>query len=180
MRRCLLIAIVRLACAGIARGDGGTVRFSQREGAYQITVFTSPTPFRAGPVDISVFVQDEATGNPVNDVRATVEIAPADRPQGAMTEEATSAAATNKLFRAALFDLPAAGEWQVHVGVVGPPGAADARFQIEAGEPIPHWSVLWPWIAWPAIAIALFCIHQVLVSVNRKRITAGIDRARTA
>ena len=50
------------ACGEAARGDGGTVRLSRCEGGYRITVFTAPTPFRAGPVDISVLVQDAATG----------------------------------------------------------------------------------------------------------------------
>ncbi len=39
-------------------GDGGAVRFSGQQGDWRITVFTSPTPLRAGPVDVSVLVQD--------------------------------------------------------------------------------------------------------------------------
>ena len=52
------------ACGEAAWGDGGTVRLSRCEGDYRISVFTAPTPFRAGPVDISVLVQDAATGEP--------------------------------------------------------------------------------------------------------------------
>ena len=52
------------ACGEAARGDGGTVRLSRCEGGLRITVFTAPTPFRAGPVDISVLVQDAVTGEP--------------------------------------------------------------------------------------------------------------------
>jgi len=61
MRQCLLIAVVCLASPAMVRADGGAVRLSERQGGYQITAFTSPTPFRAGPVDISVLVQDAAT-----------------------------------------------------------------------------------------------------------------------
>ena len=81
MRRCMLITVVCLTCPTIARGDGGTVRLSEQRGGYQITAFTSPTPFRAGPVDISVFVQDTTSGEPVNDVRIVVRVAPIDRPE---------------------------------------------------------------------------------------------------
>ena len=47
--------------SSVARADGGVVRLRQRAGGYQIAVFTSPTPIRAGPVDVSVLVQDAAT-----------------------------------------------------------------------------------------------------------------------
>ncbi len=158
-----MIAVVCLTCPAMARGDGGTVRLSEQQGVYKITVFTSPAPFRAGPVDISVFVQDAESGEPVNDVRIVVRVAPVDRLEEAQTESATSAAATNKLFRSALFDLPTSGRWSVDIAIEGPKGPAQARFEIEAGEPMPHWLAIWPWIGWPAIAIALFGIHQYLV-----------------
>ena len=48
-----------------AIADGGSMRLSGKKGGYQITVFTAPTPFRAGPVDISVLVQDASTGDPM-------------------------------------------------------------------------------------------------------------------
>ena len=56
----------------LARADGGAVRLRERAGGYQIAVFTSPTPFRAGTVDISVLVQDAATGECVPEARVTV------------------------------------------------------------------------------------------------------------
>ena len=46
-----------------AAADGGSMRSVRKKGGYQITVFTAPTPFRAGPVDISVLVQDASTGD---------------------------------------------------------------------------------------------------------------------
>ena len=70
--------------------------------------------------------------------------------------------ATNKLLQAAQFELPEPGRWQLEVqvdGVHGPPVIAG---QLEAAAPLPRWRELWPWIAWPALAIALFGIHQVL------------------
>jgi len=46
------------AWAPIIRADGGTLRLWERAGNYKVAVFTDPTPLRAGPVDVSVFVQD--------------------------------------------------------------------------------------------------------------------------
>src|SRR5207244_1994724 len=109
--RLALINSLLLAPSSLLRADGGAVRLSQRAGGYQIAVFTSPTPLRAGPVDVSVLVQDAATGECVPDARVTVRLTAADG--RAVELPATTEAATNKLFRAAEFQLPEPGRWDV-------------------------------------------------------------------
>lgn len=146
-----------------AQGDGGVVQLSGRHGPYQVTVFTSPIPFRAGPVDVSVFVQHPVTGVPVPDVSAIVELESLDQPGLVVRQPATVEAATNKLFRAAIFDLPAAGRWQVTVTLAGNNGRAQARFVTEAAEGLPTWTGLSFWISLPAVVVCLFVVHQVLV-----------------
>jgi hypothetical protein len=142
------------------------VRLCERAGGYQIAVFTSPTPFRAGPVDVSVLVQDAATGECVPEARVTVCLKAAEA--GHVLEyPATVEAATNKLFRAVEFRLPEAGWWDVAVAVEGPHGPALIRFGVQADEPLPRWLDLWPWFGWPALAVALFGVHRILV---RRRI----------
>ncbi len=49
--------IVLGAATSVAWADGGAVRFLERRGDRLVTVFTSPTPLRAGPVDVSVLLQ---------------------------------------------------------------------------------------------------------------------------
>src|SRR5260221_14262625 len=56
---CTLLALPSLLMA-----DGGAVRMLERKGAYQIALFTAPTPLIAGPVDISVLVQNADTQEP--------------------------------------------------------------------------------------------------------------------
>jgi hypothetical protein len=143
--------------------DGGTVRLSGRQGDYQITVFTAPTPLRAGPVDVSVLVQDARTGQRLPQARVTVRAAPRGRSHPVLVQPATSEAATNKLFRAAVFELPEPGWWEVEVAIEGGHGPARVRFEVEAAEAAPRWLTLWPWLGWPALVILLFGIHQVLV-----------------
>ena len=144
-----------LACA-----DGGSIRLSGKKSGYQITVFTAPTPFRAGPVDISVLVQDSVTGDPMAGARVTVRMSKLG--QLALEYPATSEAATNKLFRAAQFDLPEPGRWNMQVQVEGSHGLAVIAGAVEAAKPLPRWREIWPWFGWPALAIALFSIHQIL------------------
>jgi hypothetical protein len=145
------------------------VRLSERQGGYQITVFTSPTPFRAGPVDISVLVQDAATGEPVPGAQVTVRAAPQGRSGEAIDSRATTEAATNKLFYAAVFELPEPGWWEVEVAIADQRASARVRFALEAAEPLPQWLTLWPWFGWPGLAILLFCLHQVLVRRKSRR-----------
>jgi hypothetical protein len=162
-------------CAA-AFADGGSIRLSEQKGGYRITVFTAPTPFRAGPVDVSVLVQDAATGTPLPDVQIEVEVAPRGRPEEAFTTRATTEAATNKLFQAALFDLPEPGWWEVKVTVAGPKGTVQVTFEVEAAAPLPRWLSLWPWVCWPAVAVLLFCIHQWLV---RRKAVPRLNAARS-
>ena len=137
------------------------MRVREQAGAYQVTVFTLPTPFRAGPVDVSVLVLDAATGEHVPEARATVRLTA--RETGEVLEyPATAEAATNQLFLAAVFQLPEPGWWDVEVAVDGPHGPALLRFGLEADEPPPRWLELWPWFAWPALAVALFGLHRAL------------------
>jgi hypothetical protein len=166
-----LVGLVLVCCflfipASRLRADGGAVRLREQAGAYQVTVFTAPTPFRAGPVDVSVLVLDAAIGEYVPEARVTLRLTA--RGTGEVLEySATAEAATNKLFHAAVFQLPEPGWWDVEVAVEGPHGPALLRFGVEADEPPPRWLELWPWFAWPALAVALFGLHQVLV---RRRI----------
>jgi hypothetical protein len=149
-----------VACCAPVCGDGGTMRMSEKRGGYLITVFTAPAPFRAGPVDISVLVQDALTGEPVPQTRVTVRMTKSG--QLVLEYPATREAATNKLLHAAQFDLPEPGPWHLEVKVEGVHGLAVMGKALEAAAPLPRWRELWPWIGWPALAIALLWMHQVL------------------
>jgi hypothetical protein len=144
-----------------ASADGGSMRMTGEVEGYQISVFTAPVPFRAGPVDVSVLVQDSRTGEPMPQARVSVRMTKPGQP--AIEQPATSEAASNKLFRAAQFELPDAGRWEMRVQVQGPHGLAVIGGDVEAAEHLPRWREVWPWFGWPALAVALFSIHQVLV-----------------
>jgi hypothetical protein len=156
--------------------DGGSVRAYEQVGNYTIAVFTSPTPFRAGPVDISVLVQDAATGEALPAAR--VNLCLTARGSGEVLEvAATAEAATNKLFRAAVFTLPEPGWWDVAIAIEGPHGPARVEFAMPAEEPLPRWLTLWPWFCWPALAVLLFGIHQALVR-RKHRAAVALGTAR--
>ena len=159
----LLVSTLNPQPSSLAWADGGVPRLSERVGGYRVCVFTSPTPIRAGPVDISVLVQDADSGELVPDVRVTIRAMPRGRSEIAVSQTATAEAATNKLYRAAVFELTEPGWWDVDVTVEGGRGSARVRFAVEAADPPPRWWALTPWVGWPALAVALFSLHQVLV-----------------
>ncbi len=73
----LTIGIILSGLPLAAFADGGTLRLSETKRPYRISVLTSPNPFRAGPVDISVIVADAATGDVLPDVKVDLHLAPA-------------------------------------------------------------------------------------------------------
>ncbi len=157
--------------------DGGTLRLWDRQGRYEIAVFTAPSPFVAGPVDISVLVLDSATGEPVLDAKVVVKVAPLGRPEAAELHPATSGAATNKLFYAALFELSEPGFFMVEVVIETAKQEAQVRFQVEVANGLTRRMDLWPWICWPAPVVVLYGIHQWLVwrKTDRRSETAARD-----
>ena len=162
----LLLTLLTIAgpCCAKAVADGGQVRASEVRGEFQVTVFTSPIPLRAGPIDVSVLVQRVGSGEAVSNA-VTVEITSADPKQPPLRAAATSEAATNKLLSAALFNLPAAGSWDVHVETT-PPGNSPigVSFTMDAAPPLPAWLRVWPWFGWPFAVILLFIVHRARVT----------------
>src|SRR5215831_6946448 len=95
----LLTAIALFVRSISAHADGGAVQFTRSEGPFVITVLTTPTPLRAGPVDISLMIQSSEDHKPVLDCQAMVRL----RKEAAMSicSEATHDDAQNKLLYAA-------------------------------------------------------------------------------
>jgi hypothetical protein len=176
MIRGTLPVVGMLLVASLAHADGGTLRLRERAGGYQVAVFTSPAPLRAGPVDVSVLVQDAATGEVVPDAWVVVRLT-VQGTDDTLEQRATEDAATNKLFRAAVFQLPAPGRWEGEVIVEGQHGPASLRFEVEAGDALPRWLDLWPWFTWPALAVTFFAVHRLLVRRRAAVTSPGPARA---
>src|SRR5262245_40678803 len=138
----LLLSSFILHPSSFVVADGGTVRLAQRQGNYQITLLTSPTPLRAGPIDLSVMVQNAENSELVTDGQVAIRVTRQGHARAALSRVATSDEATNKLFRAANLVLPERGWWDVEVSIDGPMGDAHTRFAMEAGQPLPKWQAL--------------------------------------
>lgn len=169
LRPVFMLALAVLHPGGMLYADGGTVRLSERKGDYRITVFTSPTPLRAGSIDISVFVQDAASGQPISGTQVIVRATPRGHAGETDYHAATTAAATNKLYQAAVFDLTEPGWWDVEIAIDGLREPCNLSFSMEVDQRLPRLWEMAPWMAWPALAIALFGVHQWLVRRKERR-----------
>lgn len=157
----LRLAILTVLAATTATfADGGIVRHVQNAGPWRVTVFTSPTPFRAGPVDISFLIQDAATGDAILD--AAIDLT-AEGPTGTVHTTATRTNATNRMLYAALLTLPALGEWSFTAGMTRAGHAETISFSIPVAPALPPWQTYWPWFSVPMIGIWLFVAHQAIV-----------------
>jgi hypothetical protein len=155
--------------SSVARADGGALRFSERRGDTFVAVFTSPTPPRAGLVDVSVLVQEAQSGRPLRAVPIVVHAHPAGDGRRSTSAQATTEAATNKLFQAAQLNFWEAGRWHVDVelDVPGFGQGAPIGFDMEVAAAPPPWLALGLWIGWPVVPIALFVVHRWRVERRR-------------
>jgi hypothetical protein len=166
--------ILALLCSDIsvAVADGGKLQLSERQGTYQIAVFSEPTPLRVGQADVSVLLLDADSGSLVDDAVVKVTATLLDQPAAVITQPATVGAATNKLFRAVTFDLPIAGRWRLEATISGPLGHARTAFDTDVADQLPRALAMWPWLAWPVIPIALRGLREL---TSRRRLTYHIE-----
>jgi len=152
-----------------ARADGGAVRLRESAGAFTITVFTPADPIPAGPIDVSVLVQDRADGAAILDGRVKLRLTStsghgdADR---VIEATATHDAATNKLLYAAWIDA-GAGHWGLRVVVQRGDETSTADVPLSIGPATTRLTDYWPHLLLPPIAIVVFVLHQCLVGSRR-------------
>src|SRR5262245_24404138 len=135
------VAVLFAAACGSVCADGGQVRALDRRGNNQITVFTSPTPTCVGWADISVAIQNTATGDVFEDAQVIVKLKHRDSTVPVIRTAATFEAATNKLLRSALVKLPKQGSWDVTVYVLsgGASKFIETHFTMDVAAPWPTW-----------------------------------------
>ena len=159
-RRGLLLVTALLAFSSRGQADGGFVELHQEVGPFVVTVFSAPGRLRAGPVDISVLVQDRASGQPVLDGEVFVRL---KNPGGiTLVERATREMAQNKLLYSALIDLPEAGQWELELTIKQGKETTSILGQVSAAAPTPFLLSYWRSLSLPPIVIAVFALNQWL------------------
>jgi len=175
MKRALMIL---LAAGSFAFADGGSVIFQRQEGDYLVTVFGLPSPLRAGPVDLSVLVQEAATKEPVLDAQVSISVIPVSTDpllQGEIWTPpccslkrsddfyvATREQAQNKLMYHAFFPIPASGQWSLGVEVRRKDFAHYFVQTVEVAPPLKPLLAYWPLLALPVLLIGGFALNRAI------------------
>ncbi len=172
MRRRALLAAAGFFCAAALAADGGRLRASEESGPFRVSVYTRPDPVGAGPAEVSVLVQDRATGQAVLDAEAILAVT---GPDGVERTVPVRRDARNRLFVSAEVGFPA-GRSAVEVRVRRGGGQSRIGFEVEALAGAGRrtaMETIWPYLALPPVAVALFAANRMLRRRQRlARVTA--------
>ena len=191
----ILTGLAMMLAPCVVRGDGGVVQLRETRGPFSVTVFVSPESVSGGLTDVSVLVQSQKNGDVVLDADVSLSLIPPEGvainesdpfcgpPSGtvfqsanvtpnSLTVRATREQASNKLLHAALLRLDAAGNWKLRVAVSHNSDSADFDCLLPVTTPSARLSGLWPYLAFPPIAIAAFALNQKL---RRQSLERGVD-----
>ena len=159
-RACLAsLFIVVISMLGVdAHADGVAVRWRESAGAFTVTVFTSPDPIAAGPIDVSVLVQDRADGAPILDGLVTLRLASlTDIGDPMLKATATHDAATNKLLYATWVDV-GAGKWALRVVIQRGDERSTLDVPLSVVPATTRLTEYWPHLLLPPLAILVFIL----------------------
>ena len=157
----LLVGLISLLLiTQIARADGGVVMCQRTSAPFTITLFSSETPLRPGPADLSVLLEQPDGHSPILDAQVFMEL---QHEAGMFIRaEATRSQARNKLLYCSLINLPAAGHWKIRLHIRRGDTRAEMLSDLVVAAPQPVFLSHWELIAVPPIIIILFILNQWL------------------
>jgi len=165
--------------ARLARADGGMVLLHEAQGPFSVTVFFAPEGAQGGLTDLSALVQWRTNGQVVLDANVSLALDPlpgstmtqsdpvcglpsAGAGGAPLTVRATREQASNKLLYGAPLNLSAAGACLLHVTVSRGPDYARFDCLLPVAKESPKLARLWPYLAFPPIAVTVFALNQKL------------------
>jgi len=144
----------------VARADGGVVMCQRTSAPFTITLFSTETPLRPGPADLSVLLEQPDGHSPILDAQVVIEL---QHESGMFIRaQATRSQARNKLLYCSLINLPAAGHWKIRLHIKSSDTTAELLSDLVVAAPQPVFLSHWELIAVPLIIIILFLLNQWL------------------
>ena len=182
MRRLLTLALLFAASVPLHADGGVTVGQIDRDGL-RATVFAAPVPIRAGPLDVTILVQEIPSNQPVTEAVIACSVqkfgppspSPVRLPGWCSTIApgtripATSAHSRNKLLLGAFLPLTEPGRWELSVHVTRGPVSFSAALPLDVAAPHPPLSTWWPLIALAPAAVLLYVWREGLIRARRHR-----------
>ena len=155
----LAIGLIAGGLEAVVSADGGLLRTRQEAGPFIVSIFTAPEPLRVGAVEVSVLVQS-SDGRLLTDAVVDILLESTNLEQRRVS--ATHHATSNKLAKAAVIDLPTAGQWTLTISVRRDGDSATVTCLVPVAEARSQTALVWPWLLAPPVVIALFALNQTL------------------
>ena len=176
-----------------AHADGGIMRLRQVQGPFVITIFTTPELIPHQPVDVSVLVQRRDSNEVILDASVDLLLTPAPAavvtatdpicaPSGVgffssdsqghsapFSTPATRAQSSNKLLYAAAVEFGSSGDWTLETTIKSSGDSERFSCRIPVGPTPRQLTGLWPYIAFPPLAVVVFALNQCLRKTQRNR-----------
>jgi hypothetical protein len=157
------IPILLLAFAPVLLADGGMVLLHREAAPFVVTVFASPTPPRAGMIDLSVLLQTSETLDPVLDAEVQLVL---ENGGSNIRAIATHDQTQNKMLFAASVHLDHPGDWRYSV-IVKNAITVDGIIAVSPEQP--RLAAYAGYLALPFVCLAIFALHQWL-SLSRRHL----------
>ena len=161
VNRVLLPLIVSILTMSInIRADGGSVLWKRTTGSITVTAFTTQSPLRPGPADISFLLENNGQSQPILDAQVFVTFQ--SETGSNLRTEATHAQARNKLLYCTLIDLPQPGRGKMTLLIVHGTERVEIVSDLAVSEPQSPLITNWKFVAFPLTIAILFMFQQGL------------------
>jgi hypothetical protein len=181
-----LIFCVIFFLARMSRADGGAIQFQDDAGPFHVTVFTLPPILSAGPVDLTVLVQDRSKLSPLLDANVTLDLTA--RGDGSLGKEAWSPPACslnksptltgipaklnhgeNRLLYGALVEIPTSGTWQLRINIQRDNQRESIGTLLKVNPPASPPLAYWHLFILPPLGVLGFLLNQKRGNANRRK-----------
>jgi hypothetical protein len=163
----LLLPVAIMLAQASALADGGTVQLRQDAGLFVITVFTAPAPLSAGPVDISLLLQNRNGLEPVLDANVSL-LLRANTSGSEIRARPTREQAQNKLLYAAPVTFAESGKWELDIAILKNGERTGATGTIDVAPAPEKAASYWSYIAFPPLMIVAFVVRERLIRRRKK------------
>src|ERR1700740_2082113 len=176
MRTVFIFGVI-LFLARTSWADGGAIKFQGDAGPLHVTVFTFPPILSAGPVDITVLIQDRAKLDPLLDATVTLDLTAQDgnrmkkaawSPPACALNIPSSLAnipaklnhGENRLLYGALVQVPYSGIWKLKVNIQRDSETENVEATLKVNSPAPPPLAYWQLFILPPIAVFGFILNR--------------------
>lgn len=176
MRTALIFCVV-LFLARVSWADGGAIQFQGDAGPFHVTVFTLPPILSAGPVDVTVLVQDRSKLAPLLDANVKLDLtAHGDRdprknawmPPACFLNKSVALTGIqaklnhgeNRLLYGALVQIPSSGAWQLRINIQRANETEHIDTLLKVNEPASPPLAYWHLFMLPPLGVLVFLLNQ--------------------